>query len=288
MSDEWVAFDDENDETEVVYADESARPEGDVPEDDAEDAAAAIEAALAAARLEFGDIDVELGELMRPGGEHSGLPVLAVVGRPNVGKSTLVNRMIGRREAVTEDVPGVTRDRVTYEAEWNGVRFILIDTGGWDRKVKGMAAQIAAQAERAINDADATLFIVDAKVGATDTDEAVVQVLRKSGKPVHARRQQGGRRQHRARGAVAVVARSGRAALRLRPARPWRRRPARRRRRHAARGGLGHVPRRAARVASPCWASPTSASPRCSTPSPAASASSSTASPARPSTRSTS
>ena len=121
---------------------------------------------------------------MRPGGEHSGLPVLAVVGRPNVGKSTLVNRMIGRREAVTEDVPGVTRDRVTYEAEWNGVRFILIDTGGWDRKVKGMAAQIAAQAERAINDADATLFIVDAKVGATDTDEAVVQVLRKSGKPV--------------------------------------------------------------------------------------------------------
>ena len=183
MNDEWVAFDDEGDETEVVYVDESARPEGDVPDDEA-DEAAAIEAALAAARLEFGDIDVELSELMRPGGEHSGLPVLAVVGRPNVGKSTLVNRMIGRREAVTEDVPGVTRDRVTYEAEWNGVRFILIDTGGWDRKVKGMAAQIAAQAERAINDADATLFIVDAKVGATDTDEAVVQVLRKSGKPV--------------------------------------------------------------------------------------------------------
>jgi GTP-binding protein len=92
--------------------------------------------------------------------------------------------MIGRREAVTEDVPGVTRDRVTYEAEWNGVRFILIDTGGWERKLKGMAAAIAAQAERAVNDADAVLFIVDAKVGATDTDEAVVQVLRKSGKPV--------------------------------------------------------------------------------------------------------
>src|ERR1700760_746704 len=102
------------------------------------------------------------------------LPVVAVVGRPNVGKSTLVNRIIGRREAVVEDIPGVTRDRVTYEAEWNGKRFILIDTGGWDRKVKGMAAQIAAQAERAIKDADAVAFVVDATVGATDTDEAVV------------------------------------------------------------------------------------------------------------------
>ena len=87
------------------------------------------------------------------------MPVLAVVGRPNVGKSTLVNRMIGRREAVVEDVPGVTRDRVSYEAEWNGRRFILIDTGGWDRKARGMGAQIAAQAERAINDADAVMFI---------------------------------------------------------------------------------------------------------------------------------
>jgi GTP-binding protein len=173
MSDEWVAFDDDADES-VVFDDVE------VPEDDD----AALAAALEAARLEFGDIDADLAELMRPGGEHSGLPVLAVVGRPNVGKSTLVNRMIGRREAVTEDVPGVTRDRVTYEAEWNGRRFILIDTGGWDRKVKGMAAQIAAQAERAINDADAVMFIVDAKVGATDTDEAVVQVLRKTGKPV--------------------------------------------------------------------------------------------------------
>jgi GTP-binding protein len=121
---------------------------------------------------------------MRPAGEHSGMPVLAVVGRPNVGKSTLVNRMIGRREAVVEDVPGVTRDRVSYEAEWNGRRFILIDTGGWETKARGMGAMIAAQAERAMNDADAVMFIVDAKVGATATDEAVVQVLRKTGKPV--------------------------------------------------------------------------------------------------------
>jgi GTPase len=175
MSDEWVAFGDDVEDTDGVGPDDAL--------DDADDDAAAL-AALEAARAEFGDIDADLDELMRPGGEGSGLPVLAVVGRPNVGKSTLVNRMIGRREAVTEDVPGVTRDRVTYEAEWNGRRFILIDTGGWDRKVKGMAAQIAAQAERAINDADAVMFIVDAKVGATDTDEAVVQVLRKTGKPV--------------------------------------------------------------------------------------------------------
>jgi GTP-binding protein len=178
MSDEWVAVEPGDDDVPDEFVD--AGDDEAVDDDDA----AAIAAALEAARVEFGDIDAELHELMRPGGEHSGLPVLAVVGRPNVGKSTLVNRMIGRREAVTEDVPGVTRDRVTYEAEWNGVRFILIDTGGWERKLKGMAAAIAAQAERAVNDADAVLFIVDAKVGATDTDEAVVQVLRKSGKPV--------------------------------------------------------------------------------------------------------
>ncbi|MEI6361318.1 MAG: ribosome biogenesis GTPase Der [Actinomycetes bacterium] len=177
MTDDWVAFDADDDSV----VDDLTTPG--IVADDLDDEAA-VEAALVAARAEFGDIDADLNEMMRPGGEHSGLPVLAVVGRPNVGKSTLVNRLIGRREAVVEDVPGVTRDRVTYEAEWNGVRFILIDTGGWDRKVKGMAAAIAAQAERAINDADAVMFIVDAKVGATDTDEAVVQVLRKAGKPV--------------------------------------------------------------------------------------------------------
>jgi len=176
---EWIAFDDDGDAPEGI----DAQVTSDVAAVE-EDLDADYEAALAAARLEFGDIDADLAELVRPAGEHSGLPVLAVVGRPNVGKSTLVNRMIGRREAVVEDVPGVTRDRVTYEAEWNGRRFILIDTGGWDRKAKGMAAQIAAQAERAIADADAVMFIVDAQVGATDTDEAVVGVLRRAGKPV--------------------------------------------------------------------------------------------------------
>ena len=119
------------------------------------------------------------------GGEASGpAPVLAVVGRPNVGKSTLVNRILGRREAVVEDVPGVTRDRVLYDAVWNGRRFTVVDTGGWEQDAKGLAAQVAAQAEIAIEAADAVLFVVDATVGATETDEAVVKVLRRAGKPV--------------------------------------------------------------------------------------------------------
>ncbi len=112
------------------------------------------------------------------------LPVLAVVGRPNVGKSTLVNRILGRREAVVEDVPGVTRDRVAYDANWAGRRFTVVDTGGWEQDARGIAAQVAAQAELAVAAADAVLFVVDAAVGATDTDEAVVRVLRRSGKPV--------------------------------------------------------------------------------------------------------
>ncbi|WP_328462479.1 ribosome biogenesis GTPase Der [Streptomyces sp. NBC_00448] len=115
---------------------------------------------------------------------HGPLPVLAVVGRPNVGKSTLVNRIIGRREAVVEDRPGVTRDRVSYEANWNGRRFKLVDTGGWEQDVLGIDASVAAQAEFAIEAADAVVFVVDATVGATDTDEAVVKLLRRAGKPV--------------------------------------------------------------------------------------------------------
>jgi len=112
------------------------------------------------------------------------IPVLAVVGRPNVGKSTLVNRILGRREAVVEDVPGVTRDRVSYDAEWNGRAFTVVDTGGWDPDARGLAERIAAQAEIAVSLADATLFVVDATVGITDADEEVVKILRRSGKPV--------------------------------------------------------------------------------------------------------
>jgi GTP-binding protein len=112
------------------------------------------------------------------------LPVVAVVGRPNVGKSTLVNRIIGRREAVVQDIPGVTRDRVSYDANWNGRQFVVVDTGGWAPDAQGMAAQIAEQAELAINAADAVVFVVDATVGIQDIDEAVVHVLRRSQKPV--------------------------------------------------------------------------------------------------------
>ncbi|HSX66188.1 GTPase, partial [Nocardioides sp.] len=117
-------------------------------------------------------------------GDTGPVPVLAVVGRPNVGKSTLVNRIIGRREAVVEDRPGVTRDRVSYDAAWNGRAFTVVDTGGWIPDAEGLALNIAQQAEVAVSLADAVLFVVDATVGITDDDEAVVKILRKSKKPV--------------------------------------------------------------------------------------------------------
>jgi GTPase len=114
-------------------------------------------------------------------------PVLAVVGRPNVGKSTLVNRILGSRQAVVEDTPGVTRDRVAYDATWRGRAFTLVDTGGWEPSVEGsgqLAAKVAAQARVAVDAADAVLFVTDAVVGVTDADAAVAAVLRRSKKPV--------------------------------------------------------------------------------------------------------
>ncbi|MHA7173603.1 ribosome biogenesis GTPase Der [Arthrobacter monumenti] len=115
---------------------------------------------------------------------HRMEPVLAIVGRPNVGKSTLVNRILGRREAVVEDTPGVTRDRVSYPAHWNGRNFTLIDTGGWEHDAKGLQVQVAEQAEVAVEMADAVLLVVDATVGATAMDEAIVRMLRRIKKPV--------------------------------------------------------------------------------------------------------
>jgi GTPase len=113
-----------------------------------------------------------------------GLPTVAVIGRPNVGKSTLVNRIIGRREAIVEDTPGVTRDRVKYEAEWNGRRFLLIDTGGWEERPEGISTKITLGSEAAINEADLVLFVVDAQVGALDEDESLVTLLRRSKKKI--------------------------------------------------------------------------------------------------------
>lgn len=111
-------------------------------------------------------------------------PVVAIVGRPNVGKSTLVNRILGRREAVVQDLPGVTRDRVSYDASWTGRRFVVQDTGGWEPDAKGLQQLVAEQASVAMQTADAIILVVDATVGATAGDEAAVRILRRSGKPV--------------------------------------------------------------------------------------------------------
>ena len=141
---------------------------------------------LKAYELEEDDIEILETDLDEYGSETylPAPPVLAVVGRPNVGKSALVNRILGRREAVVEDKPGITRDRVTYRADWNGRQISLVDTGGWEIDAEGIHLSVAEQAEVAVDLADAVLFVVDAMVGPTASDEQVVKMLRASGKPV--------------------------------------------------------------------------------------------------------
>lgn len=151
-----------------------------------EDLADNLKQELVEFELEPDDIellDLELAEAEQ-GTFVPAPPVLAVVGRPNVGKSALVNRILGRREAVVQDEPGITRDRVSYKAEWNGRPFTLVDTGGWEVGAEGLNLSVAEQAEIAVDLADAVLFVVDAIVGATQSDEEVVRMLRASGKPV--------------------------------------------------------------------------------------------------------
>ena len=114
----------------------------------------------------------------------NGLPTVAVVGRPNVGKSTLVNRIIGRREAIVEERAGVTRDRKVLDAEWVGRSFSVVDTGGWIRTDEPLARQVSVQAERAIEEADVVVMVVDGEVGPTDEDALVAGLLRRSPKPV--------------------------------------------------------------------------------------------------------
>ena len=148
--------------------------------------ASALRAGLDDYELDDDDIGILDSATDDPDAIHylPALPVLAIVGRPNVGKSALVNRILGRREAVVQDTPGVTRDRVNYRAEWNDRHFTIVDTGGWEPDAKGIHAAVAAQAEIAIDLADVVLFVVDAMVGPTSTDEHVVRMLRSTNKPV--------------------------------------------------------------------------------------------------------
>ena len=112
------------------------------------------------------------------------LGVVAIVGRPNVGKSTLLNRIVGRREAIVEEKPGVTRDRKEVEAEWQGHAFILMDTGGWLPGGSALDEKVSRQSEKAIEEADAILFVVDTTVGVTEEDGRVASLLRRSERPV--------------------------------------------------------------------------------------------------------
>jgi GTP-binding protein len=155
-------------------------------DDVAEQRAASLRAGLSDYELDDEDLVLLEGSEAGPDGITylPALPVLAIVGRPNVGKSALVNRILGRREAVVEDVPGVTRDRVSYKSEWLGRRFTVVDTGGWEPDASGINASVAAQAEVAVDLADAVLFVVDINVGATATDEHVVRMLRAAKRPV--------------------------------------------------------------------------------------------------------
>jgi len=170
----------------VTEPDDLAERLADVDDELASQRAAALRAGLDDYELEDSDLDVLETVTDDPNAITylPALPVLAIVGRPNVGKSALVNRILGRREAVVEDTPGVTRDRVSYRAEWNARPFTVVDTGGWEPDAKGINASVAAQAEVAIELADAVLFVVDSNVGATATDEHVVRMLRKTKKPV--------------------------------------------------------------------------------------------------------
>ena len=147
-----------------------------------------LEKAIDAVEVDSTEINLEetvelIWELLKER-QLLGLPIVAILGRPNVGKSTLINRFLGRREAIVEDVPGVTRDRVRYECEWNLREFILMDTGGWESHPDGISIGVSAGAEIAIQEADVILFVVDAQVGAQTEDEALVDALRKSKKKV--------------------------------------------------------------------------------------------------------
>jgi len=112
------------------------------------------------------------------------VPTVAIVGRPNVGKSTLLNRIVGRRLAIVEEKPGVTRDRLAVAADWRGREFTLVDTGGWLAGGSSLDKKVSAQSEAALADADVVVMLVDSTVGVTDEDDRVATLLRGMGKPV--------------------------------------------------------------------------------------------------------
>jgi GTP-binding protein len=119
-----------------------------------------------------------------PSGGPTRRPLVVIAGRPNVGKSTLVNRFVGRRAAVVQEKPGVTRDRLELDCEWNGRPFTVVDTGGWLGRGDALDAKVTGQAERAVAAADLVLLVVDAAVGVTTEDDDVARVLIRSGRPV--------------------------------------------------------------------------------------------------------
>jgi GTP-binding protein len=137
-------------------------------------------------------LDVTDGEAVAParprrrGKDDVAAPigVVAIVGRPNVGKSTLLNRIVGRREAIVEEKPGVTRDRKEVTADWQGSVFTLVDTGGWMPGGNSLDEKVSRQSERAMNEADAVLFVVDTTVGVTEEDGRVASLLRRTQRPV--------------------------------------------------------------------------------------------------------
>jgi GTPase len=123
------------------------------------------------------------GSAAAPPAPVAARPTVVVAGRPNVGKSTLVNRILGRRVSVVEERPGVTRDRLALEAEWNSRPFTVVDTGGWVERGDELDAKVTAQADRAISEADLVLQVVDVTVGVTNEDEEVARRIRRSGRP---------------------------------------------------------------------------------------------------------
>ena len=178
--------DSENDDFSEAIHDGLADRMANIDEELAASRANALRSGLVDYDLEDDDFELLEAVTEDPDAIHylPALPVIAIVGRPNVGKSALVNRILGRREAVVEDTPGVTRDRVNYKGEWGTRKFTLVDTGGWEPDAKGIDASVAAQAEVAIDLSDLVMFVVDSNVGPTSTDEQVVRMLRKAGRPV--------------------------------------------------------------------------------------------------------